>query len=115
MLAGFGLGVLPVFLGMLNHDAAWLLHAAGRVLAGDALYVDVDETNPPLIVWLSFAPVLLARAAGISEVLAFRLLMLLLIACSLLAIRLDASPGPAGPAGRSPADPSPRTLRPAAA
>ena len=64
MLGGFGLGVLPVFLGILNHDAAWLLHAAGRVLAGDALYVDVDETNPPLIVWLSFAPVLLAALPG---------------------------------------------------
>ena len=84
MLGGFGLGVLPVFLGLLNHDAAWLLHAAGRVLAGDALYVDVNETNPPLIVWLSFAPVVLARTAGLSEVLAFRLLMLLVIACSLL-------------------------------
>jgi hypothetical protein len=84
MLAGFGLGVLPVFLGILNHDVAWLLHAAGRVLAGDTLYVDVVETNPPLIVWLNFAPIFFARAAGISEILAFRLLMLLVVACSLM-------------------------------
>jgi hypothetical protein len=84
ILAGFGLGALPAFLGVLNHDVAWLLHAAGRVLAGDRLYVDVVETNPPLIVWLNLAPVLLARSAGISEVLAFRLLVILLVACSLV-------------------------------
>lgn len=83
LVAGFGLGAAPVFLGLLNHDAAWLLHAAGRVLDGDRLYVDVDETNPPLIVWLHFVPVLLAKAAGVSEVLAFRLLVLLAVAGSL--------------------------------
>ena len=83
MLAAFGLGALPVFLGMLNHDAAWFLHAASRILAGQKLYVDLVEINTPLIVWLSCAPILLARAVGTSEVLAFRLLVLGLIACSL--------------------------------
>ncbi len=84
MGTAFGLGVLPVFLGLLNHDDAWLLHAAARVLAGDTLYVDVVETNPPLIVWLNFLPLLLARAVGISEVLGLRLIVLGLIASSLL-------------------------------
>ncbi len=83
MVAGFCLGALPVFLGLLNHDVAWLLHAASRVLAGQKLFVDLLENNPPLIVWLSCAPILLARAVGISEVLAFRLLVLGLIASSL--------------------------------
>ncbi len=84
MLAVFGLGVLPVFLGLLNHDDAWLLHAAARVLAGDRLYVDVVETNPPLIVWLNFLPVIFARAVGISEVLGLRLIVFGLIVSSLL-------------------------------
>ncbi len=84
MVAAFGLGVLPVFLGLLNADDTWLLHAAARVLAGETLYVDVVETNPPLIVWLNFLPILLARAVGISEVLGLRLIVLGLIASSLL-------------------------------
>jgi hypothetical protein len=87
MLAAFGLGVLPVFLGLLNADDTWLLHAAARVLAGETLYVDVVETNPPLIVWLNFLPILLARAMGISEVLGLRLIVLGLIAGSLLLTR----------------------------
>ncbi len=86
-VGGFGLCALPVFLGLLNHDVAWYLHAAGRVLAGRRLYVDVVEINPPLIVWLNFAPIGLARAAGISEVAALRLLVLGLVAGSLLATR----------------------------
>jgi hypothetical protein len=87
MLAGFGLCALPVFLGLLNHDVAWLLYVAGRVVAGDRLYVDVVETNPPLIVWLNFAPIFLSRAVGISAILALRLLVLGLIACSLMLSR----------------------------
>ncbi len=81
--AGFVLGAVPVFLGILNHDVAWLLHAAARVLAGDRLYVDVADNDPPLIVWLSLAPVLLARTAGLSEILVVRILVILLVACSL--------------------------------
>jgi hypothetical protein len=83
MLAVFGLSVFPVFLGLLNHDDTWLLYAANRVLAGDTLYVDVVETNPPLIVWLNFLPVLLARAVGIWDAIALRLIVLGLIATSL--------------------------------
>src|SRR5262249_1902721 len=82
--AGFALGAVPVFLGLLNHDVAWILHSAGRVLAGERLYVDLVEGNPPLIVWLHFAPIWLARAAGTSEILAVRILVLLVIAGSLM-------------------------------
>ena len=73
---GFGLGSLPVFLGVLNHDVAWYLHAAGRMMAGDRLYVDLIETNPPLIVWCGALPRLLARALGISEIVALRVVVL---------------------------------------
>lgn len=83
VLAVFGIAVVPVFLGVLNHDVAWYLHIADRVLAGDRLYVDVVEINPPLIVWLNIPPILLAHALGVSEVLTFRLLMLGVIVGSL--------------------------------
>ncbi|SIO67415.1 hypothetical protein SAMN05444166_8358 [Singulisphaera sp. GP187] len=82
-VVGFGLAALPVFLGLLNHDVAWLLCAADSVLGGRRLYVEVLEINPPLIVWLTFAPVLLARGLEISEILSFRILMLGVLAGSL--------------------------------
>lgn len=84
---GFGLAALPVFLGLLNHDVAWLLCAAESVLSGRKLYVEVMEINPPLIVWLNFAPVLVARCLEISEILTFRILMLGVLAGSLLMSR----------------------------
>jgi hypothetical protein len=83
MLLGFGLCSLPVFLGALNHDEAWYLVVAGRVLAGERLYVEVLDTNPPLIVWLNLLPVLIARSVGVSEILVLRLLVLALVAVSL--------------------------------
>ncbi len=41
----------------LKDDIAWLLYVARRWMAGRALYVDVVEVNPPLIVWLSAIPI----------------------------------------------------------
>ncbi len=41
----------------LKDDIAWLLYVARRWMAGRALYVDVVEVNPPLIVWLSAVPI----------------------------------------------------------
>lgn len=78
----FGLCSLPVFLGLLNHDVAWMLLAADRVLGGQTLYVDLIEVNPPLIIWLSMIPVLVSRSLAISEVLSFRLIVLGLMAGS---------------------------------
>ncbi len=51
----------------LNHDVAFLLFAARRVLDGARLYVDIYEGNPPLIVWLSAIPELLVRVARVSD------------------------------------------------
>ena len=45
----------------MNHDAAWYLYMVDRWRDGATLYRDVVDTNPPLIIWLSTPPVLLAR------------------------------------------------------
>lgn len=49
-----------------NPDSAWLIVAAGKLLDGQKLYIDIMETNPPLIIWLSVIPVYLARIIGCS-------------------------------------------------
>jgi hypothetical protein len=54
-------------------DTGFLLDAAGRVLDGARLYVDVVEINPPLVVALNAVAVLCARALGLSEILVYRL------------------------------------------
>ena len=87
MLIGFGIGTLPVFLGVLNHDVAWCLYEAGRLMAGDRLYVDLMELNPPLIIWLNVPPQLLARSLGISEIISLRILVLGLVGASLILTR----------------------------
>lgn len=47
-----------------NHDIAWFLHAGGVWLDGGKIGVDVVDTNPPLVIWLSGLEVLVARALG---------------------------------------------------
>lgn len=54
-------------------DIGFLLDAAGRVLDGAKLYVDIVEINPPLIVALNLPAVLLARAFDLSPILVYRL------------------------------------------
>lgn len=36
----------------LQHDVAWLLDAGGRWAAGERLYVDIEDLNPPLVFYL---------------------------------------------------------------
>ncbi len=79
------LALLPQFLSRTIPDTAWLLHAAGRVLDGDRLYLDLVEVNPPLVVWLNLPVVLAARAAGVSEVLVYRLFVLAVVLASVAA------------------------------
>ncbi len=55
-----------------NNDNAWLLYAAGRLLDGARLYVDVVEINPPLIVWLNVPVVWIARTMGLNALDVFR-------------------------------------------
>ncbi len=54
-----------------NHDVSWYLHMAGVVLDGGTAYVDVVDTNPPLIVMLTMAPVWAARIAGVAPAAVF--------------------------------------------
>jgi hypothetical protein len=61
----------------LNHDAAWYLHMAGVWLDGGTLYRDVIDTNPPLIVFLTTAPVWAARLLHLAEPAMFKASVLL--------------------------------------
>lgn len=54
-------GAIPALAGRLQPDTAWLLYASDHMLRGSRLYVDLVETNPPLIVWLDAVPVLAGR------------------------------------------------------
>jgi len=58
-------GAIPAFAGRLQPDTAWLLYASDHMLRGARLYVDLVETNPPLIVWLDTIPVLAGRLLGV--------------------------------------------------
>ena len=50
----------------LNHDAAALLHYAARWLAGEKLYVDLIDVNPPLVFVLDLLPAAIARLTPIA-------------------------------------------------
>lgn len=68
---------------MLGHDQFWYLFAAQRVLDGVKLYgPGLSDTNPPLIIWLSTVPDLLARALHLNLIVCFRLLVFLLLLAS---------------------------------
>jgi hypothetical protein len=53
-------------------DTGFLLDAAGRVLDGSRLYVDIVEINPPLVIGLNALAVLCARALRASDILVYR-------------------------------------------
>jgi hypothetical protein len=72
------LGMLPA-----NGDASWYLYMAGKVLDGARLYVDVVDTNPPLIVLLSMGIVGVARVVGVSALVVLPTVLLILTAVSL--------------------------------
>ncbi len=48
-------------------DKNWLLYAAGMLLKGKKLYVDIVEANPPLIHWLYSIPVYIARKINVED------------------------------------------------
>lgn len=49
-----------------NHDVATLIDVARRWLAGERLYVEVIDVNPPLTMILHAVPVLLEQATGLA-------------------------------------------------
>jgi hypothetical protein len=56
-----GLAAAAVVVRPTNHDTAWYLYMAGNLLDGGTPYVDVVDTNPPLIVLVTLPPVWIAR------------------------------------------------------
>jgi len=66
-----------------NPDSSWLIYAAQRLADGEKLYVNMMETNPPLILWISLLPVWLAKTLGISPFTAFSFLVTFLNISSL--------------------------------
>lgn len=82
--AVFAFGAYAVLSYPAHHDSAWLLYVAGRVLDGAVLYRDVVEVNPPLIIWLTLVPELIARALGAWPTTIYRLFVLALAGSSLL-------------------------------
>jgi hypothetical protein len=51
-----------------GHDQMWLLYAARLMLHGAPLYgPQIFETNPPMIIWLSAAPVAVAHVFHVAE------------------------------------------------
>lgn len=56
-----------VVLAPLNTDAAFCLVVARRLLGGERLYVDVIETNPPLIFWMYKVPAYLNQYLGLRD------------------------------------------------
>jgi hypothetical protein len=67
-----------------NHDVAWYLYLAHRVLQGDVLYRDFIESNPPLIVWLCLPVAWFSQATGWLDILIYQVAVLLVIALMLL-------------------------------
>lgn len=62
---------LPMlFVPPVNHDVAAILSFSERWLAGEQLYVDLVDVNPPLIFVLNLVPVAIAQATGLSSVTA---------------------------------------------
>ncbi|AZO10314.1 MULTISPECIES: hypothetical protein [unclassified Mesorhizobium] len=47
-------------------DTSWIITMCERVLAGDRLYVDLIETNPPFTIWLYLPAVYLANILGVA-------------------------------------------------
>jgi hypothetical protein len=78
------LATVPELSGRTIPDTGWLLYAAGEMLDGARLYVDLIEVNPPLIVWLNAIPVTLARITSLSPILVYRLLVLVVVLASMM-------------------------------
>ena len=67
-------------------DAAINLQYGDLLLDGKTPYVDFVDTNPPIIFYLSAAPVLLARALDAHPIPVFTLLVVALVGCSVLTL-----------------------------
>jgi hypothetical protein len=66
-LAVAAIGIGSQFFYMPHHDMAWLLYAAQRVMSGETLYASLMEINPPLIVDLSTAGVVISSGLHVTR------------------------------------------------
>lgn len=87
-------GILGLFLAVacllylpvpLNHDAAWHLYTAMRVVAGDRLGIDVFDVNPPMSAWLFSMPAAVIGVTGLAAGLVFKLFAMLVLSLSWIA------------------------------
>ncbi len=76
-------GMIGALLAPIDHDVAWHLYAAERLLEGARLYVDLIEYNLPPAYYLPVPVVFFAKLVGVSPALAFKLAVLGAIAGSL--------------------------------
>jgi len=82
-LAATGMATLLALLPAPGHDQIWFLLMAQRWIGaahteGTQIYgPQIFDSNPPLIVWLSALPILLARALHLSTTFAAKLLVIL--------------------------------------
>jgi hypothetical protein len=81
------LGLVAIGPAYLNHDAAWYLYVADRWIGGATLYRDLVDTNPPLIIWLTAIPALIARITGAPGTLLLKAAVCALAITSVLAVR----------------------------
>ncbi len=90
------LGFLLVVLAPpVNHDVAALLAFTGRWLAGEGLYTDLIDVNPPLIFLLNLVPAAIGAATPLGAVPALLLCVLALGALAVvLALRAAPAAGP---------------------
>ena len=69
-----------------NHDEAWILQSAGRLLDGGRFGTDIVDVNPPLAWWICIAPVWLARQIGTRTDIIATMFTTLMAALSLIAV-----------------------------
>jgi hypothetical protein len=78
-----GASLVPYFLAPAGHDQNSYLFEAQRLLSGAELYgPHLSETNPPIIIWFSTIPVLLARWLHGSPIFFLRLLVAAMVLAS---------------------------------
>ena len=81
-----------------NHDAAAVLSFAERWLAGEGLYTELIDVNPPLIFVLNLPPAMIAAATPLPAIVALQLCLLVLcLAAVALAWRILGRDPTAGP------------------
>lgn len=69
---------------LINHDVAWYVYAAGRMLDGAELYKDIIEVNPPLNFFITAIPVYFARVTHLPTTAVYKTFIFIIALLSLL-------------------------------